>query len=112
MNVKDKRILYGMLDFAQRISKRINGVSYDDFICNIDLQDAVLYAFGQLGEKTSTLSDEFKENYPNDKWYGLIGLRNRLFHSYEDINLQTIYKIAINDINGVIELILNIINLH
>jgi len=108
MNVKDRRILEGMLVFALRVSKRTNNLTYEEFISDVDIQDAILYALGQLGEKANLLSDDFKENHPSEEWYSLIGLRNRLFHSYEDINLERVYEMARNDIGEVIELIYEI----
>ena len=108
MNAKDKRILESMLVFALRVSKRTNDLTYEKFISDVDIQDAVLYALGQLGEKANSLSDDFREKYPSEEWYSLIGLRNRLFHSYEDINLERVYEMAKNDIQGVLDLICEI----
>jgi len=75
MNAKDNRILSGMLEFALRISRRANGLTYEKFIEDIDIQDAILYALGQLGEKTNMLSEAFREKYPSEEWHSLIGLR-------------------------------------
>ncbi|MCL2386244.1 MAG: DUF86 domain-containing protein [Defluviitaleaceae bacterium] len=108
MNAKDRRILSRMLEFAYRISRRANGLTYEKFIEDVDIQDAILYALGQLGENANTLSDGFREKYPSEEWHSLIGLRNRLFHSYEDINLDMVFEMAINDIDGVIDLICEI----
>jgi len=105
MNAKDRRILDGMLVFALRVAKRTSNLTYEKFISDDDMQDAILYALGQLGEKANSLSDSFIEEYPNEVWYSLIGLRNRLFHSYEDINLERVYEMAGNDIKEVIDLI-------
>ena len=108
MNAKDKRTLEGMLEFALRVSKRTSGLTYEKFISDDDTQDAILYALGQLGEKANSLSDEFREKHPSEEWYSLIGLRNRLFHSYEDINLERVYEMARDDIKGVVDLIYEI----
>ncbi|MCL2172013.1 MAG: DUF86 domain-containing protein [Defluviitaleaceae bacterium] len=109
MNDKDKRILKGMLEFANRVAKRMDGLSHELFVSDIDMQDAILYALGQLGEKANSLSGGFMEMYPSDEWHSLIGLRNRLFHSYEDINLDRVYEMAKNDIAGVVELLRGLI---
>jgi uncharacterized protein with HEPN domain len=108
MKDKDRQALKGMLEFALRVSKRTSNLTYEKFIADIDIQDAVLYALGQMGEKAISLSDNFKEKYPSEEWYSLIGLRNRLFHSYEDINMERVYEMAKNDIKGVINLICEI----
>ena len=43
---KDRRILEGMLVFAHRVSKRMNDLTYEKFISDVDIQDAILYALG------------------------------------------------------------------
>ena len=97
MENRDKELLIGMLDFAVRIEKRVACASKDDFMSDLDIQDAVLYAIGQLGEKVSHLSEEFLEKYPEKDWYVLKGLRNRIFHAYEDIDISLIYNITVQN---------------
>jgi len=109
MSSKDRKILQGMLEFALRVDARLKGVTLEKFLSDLVLQDSVLYALGQLGEKTNLLSDSFLEQYPSDDWYKLIGLRNRLFHSYEDIKLDMVYEMAKNDIGNLIN---NIVGLQ
>ena len=58
-----------------------------------------------MGEKAHSLSNEFIESYPRDEWYKLRGLRNRLFHSYDDINLQMVYEMATDDIDTIVQLL-------
>ncbi|MCL2874274.1 MAG: DUF86 domain-containing protein [Defluviitaleaceae bacterium] len=111
MNAKDRRLLSSMLEFALRVNRRMQNVTSDKFISDLDLQDSVLYALGQLGENANGLSKSFMEQYSKDEWHMLIGLRNRLFHSYEDIKLDMVYEMAKNDIENVIDLIYNIIKL-
>jgi len=104
MNPKDRKILTGILEFAYKVKRRMSGVPLKEFLDNDDLQEAVLYALGQMGEKVNHLSENFKEAYPRREWYGLIGLRNRVFHSYEDISMETIFEAALR-IDDVIELL-------
>jgi len=52
----------------------------------------------------------FHEEYPNDIWYSLIGLRNRLFHSYEDINLEMVFYIVEKELEGLIALLSSLID--
>jgi len=96
--------------FAHRISKRTDNLTREKFIADVDIQDAILYALGQMGEKANALSDAFKENHPSEEWYSLIGLRNRLFHSYEDIDLDNVYEMAKNDVDGIIVFINSLLN--
>lgn len=38
------------------------------------------------------------EKYPNIEWKVIKGLRNRIVHDYEGINLRSIWFVANNDI--------------
>ena len=67
MNAKDAKILDGMLEFAHRVIKRTADLTHKGFINDIDVQDSILYALGQLGKKAKTLSDKFMEKYPSEE---------------------------------------------
>jgi len=110
MKGKDRELLRGMLEFAQKVKRRMHGLSFEAFLENDDIQEAILYALGQMGEKATHLSDDFLEKHPKEEWYGLIGLRNRLFHSYDDISMEVVYKTAHEHIDGFIEMIDDLMN--
>ncbi|MCL2236265.1 MAG: DUF86 domain-containing protein [Defluviitaleaceae bacterium] len=105
MRDKDRELLRGMLEFAHKVKRRMDDLTFESFLENDDIQEAILYALGQMGEKATHLSDSFIEEHPRDEWYGLIGLRNRLFHSYEDISMEVVYKASHEQIDGLIEMI-------
>ena len=68
MNDKDISHLKLMLDFALRVTRRISGVSIEEFITNEDLQDMVLYAIGQVGENAHAISDTTRDKYHELLW--------------------------------------------
>jgi len=45
-----------------------------------------------IGEAAVGVSSEFREKYPQTPWSGIVGMRNRLIHSYYDINLDIVWK--------------------
>jgi len=111
MNEIDRKILASMLEFTLRVDRRMKDVTLDKFVSDLDLQDAVLYALGQLGEKANMLSDSFMESYPREEWHMLIGLRNRLFHVYEDIKIDMVYEMAKNDVGKLVILLCDLTGL-
>ena len=96
MNSKDITHLKLMLDFARRAVRRVSGVTIDRFLADQDLQDMVLYAVGQVGENASAISDTTHEKYHELLWGPIIGIRNRVFHSYGDIDMSIVFE-AITD---------------
>ena len=43
MEQRDRDSLIDILDFGNRIRERMSGLSYTDFVSDIDFQDVVLY---------------------------------------------------------------------
>lgn len=44
------------------------------------------------------MDDEIKSNYPEAPWREIIGLRHMLVHQYFNVDLDIIWKIAIEEI--------------
>ena len=98
MSDKDITHLKQMLDFAQRAHRRISGMSIESFLSNDDLQDMVLYAMGQVGENANAISDETRNKHPELLWGPIIGIRNRIFHSYGHIDMSIVYEAAVEHV--------------
>ena len=97
MTEKDRKCLENMLDFAERVYRRICDMTYEEFATDKDKQDMVLYALGQIGENASGISDKFKEAHQEILWIPIIGIRNRIFHIYDNINMKMIFDVAFNN---------------
>jgi len=96
MRDRDYTLLSRMLEFSKRIKRRTLGISITEFLESDDLQDMILYAIGQVGENANAVSDEVRDAYPNILWSAVIGIRNRVFHSYGDIDMTIVYEAIID----------------
>ena len=94
MNERDNHYIKNMLVFAERVSDRISKISPEDFSADIDKQDLILYPLGQIGENANKVSEEARENHHEILWNPIMGIRNRIFHSYEDIDMSLVYNAA------------------
>ena len=94
MKDSTQRRLERILEFAKKVKKRTENISVENFVQDEFLQEAVMYCLGQIGEIASNISDEEQEKYPGIFWYQMIGLRNRLFHDYEGIDLTRVFAIT------------------
>ncbi len=52
----------------------------------------------QIGELVKNISNDTMKRYDNIEWKMIKGLRNRIVHDYEGINLKSIWYIINNDI--------------
>ena len=94
MTEKDYYHFKRMLDFALRVQSRIDGITIERFLTDEERQDLILYPLGQIGECANNISDASREKHNNILWNPIIGIRNRIFHSYEHINMRIIYNAA------------------
>lgn len=110
MTERDKSYVENMLMFALRVQSRINSVDLATFLHDEEKQDLVLYPLGQLGENANKVSEEFRDKNNNILWNPVIGVRNRIFHSYGDISMEVIFEIATNNIPTLISQLQEILN--
>jgi len=87
-----------MLNFSERINNRIQNLSLEQFLNDEEKQDLILYPLGQIGENANRVSEELREKHHEILWNPIIGIRNRIYHSYEDINLIIVYQAAVEHI--------------
>ncbi|MBR9990725.1 MAG: DUF86 domain-containing protein [Gemmatimonadetes bacterium] len=63
---------------------------------------AMLHLIQRLGEAASRLSADFRAAHPEFPWGGMIGMRNRIVHAYDDLDPDIVWHIATEDIEAVI----------
>ena len=80
----------------------MDNIALETFLNDEFLQDAVLYCLGQMGEIAAKISNEEQEKYPEVFWNQMIGLRHRLFHPYETINLSMVYEITQEPVSALV----------
>jgi len=110
MNDRDFSTLSQMLEFTKRLKRRIEGVSIGEFLENDDLQDMILYAIGQVGENANLVSDEVRDAHTGMLWNAVIGIRNRVFHSYGNIDMTIVYEAVIEHTPLLIQQLEDILN--
>ena len=105
MKDNTKRRLARILEFAKKVEKRTADMHLDDFLQDELLQESILYCLGQIGEIAANIPDEEQEKYPGVFWNQMIGLRNRLFHDYEEIDLSRVFGISQEPVSQLIRII-------
>lgn len=98
MQNKEIRSLQKMIEYIEKSIKYIDGYTYEEFIKDNKTVDATVFNISQIGELVKNISEETKSQYTNIEWNMIKGLRNRIIHDYEGINLKSIWYILENDI--------------
>ena len=95
--MRDKIIVDKMLRYVNKVCEYCKGVSYEDFRANDMLIEACMFNLGQIGELTTKLGEAFKKENTQVAWAQIYGLRNRIVHDYEGVNLRLIWEIISDD---------------
>jgi uncharacterized protein with HEPN domain len=101
--MRDERAyLYDVIESARMIQQFIAGRTYDEFLNDILLREAVLRRIGIIGEAARMLSDNTKGAAPEIPWIQVIQMRNVLIHVYFGINYEIVWKTVTEDLNTLI----------
>ena len=109
--MKDKEYysLKKMIEYIQKIEKYTNKLSFDSFANDEMLIDATIFAISQIGELVKNITIELQDEYSVIQWSVIKGMRNKIVHDYEGINLQMIWIVIQKDIPKLKENLINIL---
>ena len=96
----NKIIVEKILRYVGKILDYTKDVKYDNFINNSILVEACVFNLSQIGELANKIDDEFEQNNSTIPWRVLYGLRNKIVHDYEGVNLILIWDIIKDDLPG------------
>ena len=98
LGVKDKGILLQIIKRCDRVIEKVSNISVTDFSLNDDVKEVVCFNLFQIGELANCLSVEFIKEYNKIPWKQIIGMRNRIVHGYDTINLEIVWNTSIESI--------------
>ena len=65
---------------------------------NTQLQDSVVRRIEIIGEAAGRVSQKFRDENPDVPWSEMRGLRNRVIHRYDDIDMDIVWETVEQDI--------------
>jgi uncharacterized protein with HEPN domain len=95
-------LLADILDSARMIQIYLTGVTRDQFMANLEKQDAVLRRLEIIGEAASRLSPPTQGMFPNLPFRSMRGMRNIIAHNYGDVDLDQVWKTVSADLDNLI----------
>ncbi|MGN0162250.1 MAG: DUF86 domain-containing protein [Candidatus Ornithomonoglobus sp.] len=96
--MKHKIIVEKIIKYIDKILRYTDNCTYESFSENTVLVEACVFNLSQIGELANRIDDEFEKDTGNIPWRVLYGLRNRIVHDYEGVNLVLIWDIIENDL--------------
>ena len=68
-------------------------MSYEEFLRDTMLIDAILFRLVQVVENIKNLTEGFKNKFPSIPWGEIVGFRNGIVHEYGKTDYSQVYKI-------------------
>jgi len=94
-----------MLTAARDVLRLAEGRERGHLGTDMALRRAMIHAIQEIGEAGTKVSPLFRAQSPGVPWSVIVGMRNRLVHGYDSINLDTVWLVATQEIKPLIGLL-------
>ncbi len=95
---RDDSSLLDIARSAHLLENFIQGMTKTQFLNDLKTQSAVLHQLLIIGEAVKRLSEAFRQQHLNIPWRLIAGMRDKLIHAYDSVDLDEVWKTAVNDI--------------
>jgi uncharacterized protein with HEPN domain len=91
-----KLFLQDIIDSGSKVIRHTEQVSYEEFVSNEILYDAVIRNLEIIGEAAKKIPEDIRRQYPEVDWRAVAGLRDVLAHAYFSIDNETLWDVIVN----------------
>ena len=106
----DTTRLRHMLEHAQEAVEMIQGRSRRELDRDRMLELALVRLIEIVGEAAARVSDAGQVGHPTIPWLQVVGMRNRLVHGYEQVDLGVLWDTISDDLPALISELLKILD--
>ena len=99
---RDDQRFRHMLDYARDVRDLSRGRTRKDLEADRLYQLAMMRAVEVIGEAANRISRERRDAHPEIEWPKIIGMRNRLIHGYDVLNLDVVWQTITDNIPALI----------
>ncbi len=95
-----------LIDIAlagSRVRQFVEGVSPAAFVSDERTKSAVIHQLLVLGEAVKRLSPGFREAHPEIPWTEIAGMRDKLIHAYDKVQLERVVEAAYHRLPEILE---------
>ncbi len=91
MTGKDRIILQKISAYIDDVVQYVDGFSFEDFMVDKKTLSACAFSVSQIGELAKEISEDTQEKHGNIPWKSIRGMRNKIVHEYENIDLAVLW---------------------
>ena len=96
--MRNNIIVEKLAAYSVKVIGYCEGLDHEQFASDTKLVEACVFNLSQMGELANRVDEGFAREHPEIPWRLLYGLRNRIVHDYEGVNLQLIWEIIQEDL--------------
>ena len=108
--VKDSERLKHIVEAIDNIFEFVNGVTFDEYLCNKMMRFAVVKNLENIGEASYKLTKELRSKHAEINWRDIMDMRNVLVHGYHQIKDEKAWDTVTDDLPQLKEQIKQILN--
>ena len=86
-----------------RVMDYVRGASRSDLDQDDRLLSACCYQIAVIGEAVKRVSPTTRSKHPEVPWKDIAGMRDRLIHGYDSVDLDQLWKTATEDVPVLLE---------
>lgn len=79
---------------AKDLAEFLQDIAKEEFLRSKLVRAAVIRQLEIVGEATKRMTREFRDRHPSIPWQEMAGMRDRLIHGYDDLDLDRIWEAA------------------
>jgi uncharacterized protein with HEPN domain len=102
---RDSAYLLDIFKAAKLALSYLEGRTKEEFLKDIQCQDAVIRRLEIIGEAAGKVSVAMTNKFPNLPWKKMVGMRNIMIHEYEDVDLGIVWDTVQSDLPPLINLL-------
>lgn len=95
---RDQDALLDVFNAASEAVALVGSMTREQFLADRRTQLAVLHLITIIGEATRRTQSSFRAQHPQLPWPQMLGMRNRLVHEYDDIDLRLVWDVVRDDL--------------
>lgn len=84
--------------YSERALHYVEHVDSASFAAEVGVQDQVIRCLEVVGEAARRVPDDMRSRYPEVPWTQMAGMRNRLAHAYDAVDMRAVWLTVTRDL--------------
>lgn len=89
----DAELVEDISEAVDRVQRYTRDMTYEAFLRDTLVQDAVVRNLEIMGEAVKGLSPDFRKKHKAVRWQDIAGMRDRLIHHYSGVNWSIVWNV-------------------